>query len=111
VKKAERDSGHKPGLTSDMATRLKPLERENRELRQANEILRKASACFAGRSSTPTQAMIAFIDDHRGHMGIASPRSSRHFWASTFASSKATSWVRMPCRKDLRLTRTASPGT
>ena len=47
VKKAERDSGHKPGLTSDMATRLKALERENRELRQANELLRKASAYFA----------------------------------------------------------------
>ena len=46
VKKAERDSG-KPGLTSDMAARLKALERENRELRQANEILRKASAYFA----------------------------------------------------------------
>ena len=47
VKKAERDSGRKPGLTSDMAARLKALERENRELRQANEILRKASAYFA----------------------------------------------------------------
>jgi transposase len=47
VKKAERDSGHKPGLTSDLATKLKALERENRELRQANEILRKASAYFA----------------------------------------------------------------
>ena len=47
VKKAERDSGHKPGLTSDMATRLKALERENRELKRANEILRKASAFFA----------------------------------------------------------------
>ena len=47
MKKAERDCGHKPGLTSDMATRLKALERENRELRQANEILRKASAYFA----------------------------------------------------------------
>src|SRR5882672_12238069 len=47
LKKAERDSGHKPGLTSDMAAKLKALERENRELRQANEILRKASAYFA----------------------------------------------------------------
>jgi transposase-like protein len=46
VKKAERDSGT-PGLTSDMAARLKALERENRELRQVNEILRKASAYFA----------------------------------------------------------------
>jgi transposase len=47
VKKAEVDSGRKPGLTTDMATKLKALERENRELRQANEILRKASAYFA----------------------------------------------------------------
>ena len=47
VKKAEVDSGQKPGLTTDMAARVKALERENRELRQANEILRKASACFA----------------------------------------------------------------
>ncbi len=47
VKKAEVDSGRKPGLTTDMAAKLKALERENRELRQANEILRKASAYFA----------------------------------------------------------------
>ena len=47
VKKAEVDSGRKPGLTPDMAAKLKALERENRELRQANEILRKASAYFA----------------------------------------------------------------
>ena len=47
VKKAEVDSGRKPGLTTDMAARMKTLERENRELRQANEILRKASAYFA----------------------------------------------------------------
>lgn len=47
VKKAEVDSGRKPGLTTDMVAKLKALERENRELRQANEILRKASAYFA----------------------------------------------------------------
>ena len=47
VKKAEVDSGRKPGLTSDMAAKLKALEREVRELRQANEILRKASAYFS----------------------------------------------------------------
>lgn len=47
VKKTEVDSGRKPGLTTDMAAKLKALERENRELRQANEILRKASAYFA----------------------------------------------------------------
>jgi transposase-like protein len=47
VKKAEVDSGRKLGLTTDMAAKLKTLERVNRELRQANEILRKASAYFA----------------------------------------------------------------
>src|SRR6202035_3023741 len=47
VGRAERDSRRKPGLTTDMAAKLKTLERENRELRQANEILRKASAYFA----------------------------------------------------------------
>jgi transposase len=47
IGKAERDSGRKPGLTTDMATKMKALEREVRELRQANEILRKASAYFA----------------------------------------------------------------
>ena len=47
VNLAERDSGRKPGVTTDDRERLKALERENRELRQANEILRKASAYFA----------------------------------------------------------------
>jgi transposase-like protein len=47
VKKAERDSGVRAGMSSDVTARLKALERENRELRQANEILRKASAYFA----------------------------------------------------------------
>jgi transposase-like protein len=47
VRRAERDTGQCPGPTSDDLARLKALERENRELRQANEILRKASAFFA----------------------------------------------------------------
>jgi len=47
VKRAEVDDGHRPGVTTDTSTKLKALERENKELRQANEILRKASAYFA----------------------------------------------------------------
>jgi transposase-like protein len=47
VKKAEVDAGRRAGVPTEMAERLKALERENRELRQANEILRKASAYFA----------------------------------------------------------------
>jgi transposase-like protein len=47
VRQEERDSGKRPGLTTAERERLKELEREVRELRRANEILRKASAFFA----------------------------------------------------------------
>ncbi len=47
VRRAERDQGFRDGTTTEERDRLKALERENRELRQANEILRKASAYFA----------------------------------------------------------------
>jgi transposase-like protein len=47
VKRAEVDSGRRAGISTDTAEKMKALERENRELRQANEILRKASAYFA----------------------------------------------------------------
>ena len=47
VRQAERDQGRRAGLSSTERDRLKELERENRELKRANEILRKASAFFA----------------------------------------------------------------
>ena len=47
VRTAEVDDGLRPGLTSEERERLKQLERENRELRRANEILKSASAFFA----------------------------------------------------------------
>ena len=47
VRQAERDGGQRPGLTTDERTRLKHLERENIELKRANEILKKAAAFFA----------------------------------------------------------------
>jgi len=47
VRPAERDAGQRPGLTTDERQRLKQLERENFELRRANEILEKAAAFFA----------------------------------------------------------------
>ena len=47
VRRVERDTGRRPGLTTQERERLKELERENRELKRANEILRKASAFFA----------------------------------------------------------------
>jgi transposase-like protein len=47
VRQAERDSGMRDGVTSAERDRIKDLEREVKQLRQANEILRKASAYFA----------------------------------------------------------------
>jgi len=47
IRQAERDQGIRPGMTSAERDRMKELERENRELRRANEIIRKAAAFFA----------------------------------------------------------------
>lgn len=46
VKQADVDDGHVPGLTTDEAARVKALEQENRELRRANEILKRAATFF-----------------------------------------------------------------
>ncbi|AYO84724.1 IS3 family transposase [Methylobacterium brachiatum] len=71
VRQAERDQGQRPGPTTDERERIKALERENRELRQANEILRKASALFCdGGARPPVADMVAFIDDHREAYGV-----------------------------------------
>ena len=47
VRRRETDEGRRDGITTDDRKRMKDLERENRELKRANEILRKASAYFA----------------------------------------------------------------
>ncbi|MEG3162968.1 IS3 family transposase, partial [Sphingomonas sp. LB2R24] len=71
VKKAEVNSGKRAGVPTEVADKVKALEREVRELRQANEILRKASAYFcAGGARPPVPTMIAFIDDHRDAYGV-----------------------------------------
>lgn len=54
VRQAEIDGGVRPGTTTDDATRLAELERENRELRRANHILKTASAFFAAELDRPT---------------------------------------------------------
>jgi len=53
VRRVEIDKGRRPGLSSDERERLKALERENRELRRANEILKAASAFFAAELDGP----------------------------------------------------------
>jgi transposase len=76
VKQAVCDTGRMPGPTTETAPRLKALEREDRELRQANEILRKASAYFAqaelDRRFRPSSASSMIIAGHTG-----SSRSAR----------------------------------
>ena len=53
VRQAEIDSGNAPGVTTDEAARITELERENRELRRANEILKRASVFFATELNRP----------------------------------------------------------
>ncbi|MGH7634366.1 MAG: IS3 family transposase [Gemmatimonadaceae bacterium] len=71
VRQAETDTGRRPGLTTSEQQRVKELERENRELRRANEILKKASAYFCpGGARPPRDVMVAFIDAHRATYGV-----------------------------------------
>jgi len=53
VRQADVDDGEKPGVTSEQAERMKVLEQENKELKRANEILRRASAFFAAELDRP----------------------------------------------------------
>src|SRR6056297_2134490 len=92
------EDGDRDGLTQSEREELKALQRENRELKQANEILRKASAFFAAAPRPPTQEMIMFIDDHRGQYGVEAicrvlpiaPSTYHHHQAVTRDPSKAS---------------------
>jgi transposase len=55
VKQADIDEGIEPGLTTAEAKRIKELEQENRELRRANELLKRASAFFAAELDRPSR--------------------------------------------------------
>src|SRR3954466_9692573 len=65
VRQAERDQGKRLGPTTDEQERIKALEREVRELRQANEILQGVGVFCSAGARPPVKAMIAFIDEHR----------------------------------------------
>ncbi|MCD6662409.1 MAG: IS3 family transposase [Comamonas sp.] len=71
VKRAEVDAGTREGVTTAEAQRVKELEREVKELRRANEILKLASAFFApGGARPPAQVLRAFIDQQRNAFGV-----------------------------------------
>ncbi|MDH4425328.1 MAG: IS3 family transposase [Acidovorax sp.] len=71
IKKSEVDCGVRDGLTSQERDRIKALEREVKELRRANEILKLASAFFGPGGARPqTQVLSGFIDQHRATYGV-----------------------------------------
>ncbi|MFY7864795.1 IS3 family transposase [Roseateles sp.] len=71
VKREEVDTGTREGLTSSERERLKQLERENKELRRANDILKAASAFFApGGARPPFEELKRFVDQHRHLYGV-----------------------------------------
>lgn len=71
VKRHEVDSGQREGVTTSERERIKELERENRELRRANDILRTASAFRAGGARPQTEVVNTYIDRHRRFTGRA----------------------------------------
>ncbi|MDF1601920.1 IS3 family transposase [Nocardioides sp. YIM 152315] len=77
VRQAEIDGGVRPGTTTDDAQRLAELEREVRELRRANEILKTSAAFFAAGGArpqdqveVPTAVLVDYIDQHRDRFGV-----------------------------------------
>ncbi|MEV6297127.1 IS3 family transposase [Streptomyces sp. NPDC051896] len=70
VRKAEVDTGQRPGVTSEEAAEIKRLRAENAELRRANEILKAASGFLRGRARPAVEALVAFVDAHRQVFGV-----------------------------------------
>ena len=87
VRQQERDRGERAGLTTDERAKLKQLEKENRELKRANEILRTASAyIYPGGARPPTGMMVAYIDDYADRHGSSEPVSNFVFVSHTMHS-------------------------
>ncbi|MGH7185415.1 MAG: IS3 family transposase, partial [Pseudomonadota bacterium] len=104
MRQVEREEGQRPGLTTDEQQRLKVLERENRELRRANEILRKASAYFCpGGARPPRDVMVAFVDAHREVYGVESICAVVPIAPSTYFRRKAQQQA--PARRSARARR------
>ncbi|MCH6471814.1 IS3 family transposase [Sinomonas terrae] len=70
VRETEVDEGLRPGTTSTDAARIAEFERENRELRRANTILKQASGFLRGGARPPVEVMCAFVEEHRDEHGV-----------------------------------------
>lgn len=70
VKQAEIDGGVRPGTTTEERRRIAELERENRELRRSNEILKAAASFFAREFDPRLPKMMSFIDENKSRFGV-----------------------------------------
>ncbi|WP_440136919.1 IS3 family transposase [Georgenia satyanarayanai] len=91
----EVDAGDRPGTTTSDAQRLAELERENRELRRANAILKRISF-FRGGARPPTALIVEFIDDHKDDFGAEPICSQLQVAPSTYYAAK----IRVPSVSD-----------
>jgi len=102
-KQTSIDRGETPGTTTEDAKRIRELERENRELRRANEILQTASAFSPRRSSTAVCADRDYIDQHRDRFGVEPIcRALREQGIQVAPSGYRTHQCRLPSRRALR---------
>ncbi|WP_317936477.1 IS3 family transposase [Streptomyces cellostaticus] len=70
VRKAQVDTGERPGTTSEEAAEIKRLRAENAELRRANEILKAASGFLRGRARPAVETLVGFIDEFKKVFGV-----------------------------------------
>ena len=98
VNQAEVDQGRRNGLTTDERRRMRELEKENRELRRANEILKSAAIFFGAELRPPTAEVVAYIDSHREAFGVEPICAALQFAPSTYYARK----TRRPSRRSVR---------
>jgi len=107
VLRSERDLGRRPGLTTDERARLKALERENGELKRANDILRRRRLFRPGGARPPSEVMVSFIDTHRAEHGVEPICAQLPIAPSTYYEHKAREadpWRLPPrVRRDMEL--------
>ncbi|MEZ5378329.1 MAG: IS3 family transposase [Acidimicrobiales bacterium] len=100
VKQREIDDGVKPGVTSAEAARIKELEQELRELRRANEILKRASGFLRGGARPSIEVIVGFIDDNRDEFGVEPICRALQVAPSTYYAAKRRELV--PSARALR---------
>jgi transposase-like protein len=88
IRQAEIDGGQRPGTTTEDKQRIAELEREVRELRRANEILKAANPYLARGTRPQAAALVGFIDSHRDRFGVEPVCSVLEFPASTYYAAK-----------------------